>query len=446
MLDLIPDFGNVLYTIGAFLIAFGVVAAVHEYGHYIVGRICGIRATVFSLGFGPELWSREDRHGTVWRIAALPLGGYVRFEDGSEVLSASGASVAHGVVRGELVNPRHTLDGAPLWARTATVTAGPLFNFALSIIVFATLIMFRGIAAEPLTVGELRPMPGSDLSLLPGDEIIAINGEATPGIEGFAGFVTRLPLAPSLDYTVRRDGRTETIRAPHPYPTTVVGVTPGSAAADADLRAGDVVLSVDGEEVWSFGQLREKVGAAEGSSLSLELWRDGTTHEVLLTPRRTDLPLPDGTFETRFLIGVTGGLLFEPSSESPGLGPAIQYGVQKTLSIIRMSLSGLYHIAAGMISSCNLSGPIGIAETSGAAASQGWTTFIHFIALLSTAIGLINLFPIPVLDGGHLLFYAWEAVTGKRPGERTRSILTGIGLALILALMAFALLNDLRCP
>ncbi len=442
MLDLVPDFGNVLYTVGAFLVAFGVVAAVHEYGHYLVGRVCGIKAKVFSLGFGPELWSREDRHGTVWRLAALPLGGYVRFDDGA------GAYGVPADRKGEsgFSGPRHTLEGAPLWARAATVGAGPAFNFALSILVFAALIMFRGVAVDPLTVDEVRPMPGDGQALLPGDEIIAIDGLDSPGVEGFGSFIASLPSAPSLDYTVRRDGRYLIVSAPHPFPSAISGVTPGSAAADAGLRVDDVFLSVNGEDVWSFDQVRRITGASEGGPLLVEVWRNGMTHEVSLTPRRTDLPLADGGFETRYLIGVTGGSLFRPETESPGLGAAIGYGARDTLDVVRMSLSGLYHIAAGLISSCNLRGPIGIAETSGAAASQGWASFIQFIAVLSTAIGLINLFPIPVLDGGHLVFHAWEAVTGKRPGERVKSALTGIGLALILALMAFALLNDLRCP
>ncbi len=443
MLDLIPNFGNALYTIGAFLIAFGVVAAVHEYGHYLVGRLCGIKAEVFSLGFGPELWSYEDQRGTRWRIAAIPLGGYVRFEGDGDV---SSTTVAEESGRKALPSLRYTLDSAPLWARAATVAAGPVFNFALSILVFAAVNMSIGVAADPLTVDELRPMPGPVAELRPGDEIVAIDGQEVPDFNELGAFIARLPTLPLLDYTVRRDGRFEIVNAPHPLPSFIAGVAPGSAAADAGVVEGDVVLSVDGEEVRTFVELRDAVAISDDGSLLLKLWRDGETLEVALTPRRTDLPLADGTFETRYLIGVTGGLLFEPRTESPGLDRALEFGVLETLEMIRVSLSGVYHIAAGLISSCNLRGPIGIAETSGAAASQGWVSFIHFIAVLSAAIGFINLFPIPVLDGGHLVFHVWEAVTGRQPGERVRSILTGIGLALILALMSFALLNDIRCP
>jgi len=168
--------------------------------------------------------------------------------------------------------------------------------------------------------------------------------------------------------------------------------------------------------------------------------------EVSLTPRRTDLPSPDGGFESRYLIGITGGYSFEPVLERVGAGQALWYGVEQTGFVIQSSLSGLWHMITGAISSCNLQGPIGIAETSGAAASQGIDNFIWFIAVLSTAVGLLNLFPIPVLDGGHLVFHAYEAVAGKPPSERALNIFMTVGLTLLLSLMLFALTNDIFCP
>jgi regulator of sigma E protease len=159
-----------------------------------------------------------------------------------------------------------------------------------------------------------------------------------------------------------------------------------------------------------------------------------------------DLPLQEGGFETRWLIGITGGMLFEPRAETPSLLEAARYGVNQTIFIVESSLSGLYHMAVGAISTCNLQGPIGIAETSGAAASQGWLSFIWFIAVLSTAVGLLNLFPIPVLDGGHLVFHAFEALTGRPPSDGALRVMMGAGLALMGALMIFALTNDLFCP
>ncbi len=157
------------------------------------------------------------------------------------------------------------------------------------------------------------------------------------------------------------------------------------------------------------------------------------------------MPTADGGFETRYLIGVTGGLFFEPVTEMPGPFSAVAIGAGQVAFIVEQSLSGLWHMITGAISSCNLSGPIGIAETSGAAASQGLDSFIWFLAVLSTAVGLMNLFPIPVLDGGHLVFFAYEAVAGRPPSDRALRVLMAGGLALILGLMAFALTNDLFC-
>lgn len=437
MAGLMPDPGSLLHAAGAFLAAFGAVVAAHECGHYAVGRLCGIKAEAFSLGFGPELWSRRDRHGTLWRVAALPLGGYVRFAGGGDAEGSGGRS-APGL--------RHTLDGAPLWARAATVAAGPAFSFALSVLAFAAVAMVTGTASDPLTVERVGAAYVSGAELRRGDVIVAVDGRDVPGADGLAAFIAGLPAEPYLEYTVRRGGRHVTAAAPHPFPPAVAGVAPGSAAEEAGLLEGDVVLSVNGGEVWTFAQLREAVGRSGGAPLDLTVRRAGGTLGVRLTPRMTDVPLADGTFGTRRLIGVTGGPLFEPRTEFPGIGPALGSGVRETADIVRLSLSGLYHIAAGLIGSCSLSGPIGIAEAGAAAAGRGWASFVQFIAVLSAAVGLINLFPVPVLDGGHLAFHAWEAVSGKRPGERARGALSAAGLALILALTAFAVLNDILCP
>jgi len=198
--------------------------------------------------------------------------------------------------------------------------------------------------------------------------------------------------------------------------------------------------------VHAFGEVRRAVDAARGSPLALTVWRDGIEMPVTLTPKSTDLPLPDGGFETRYLIGVTGGLSFEPLRESVGPGAALRYGVAQTGFVVTSSLSGLWHMVTGAISSCNLQGPIGIAETSGAAASQGIDSFIWFIAVLSTAVGLLNLFPIPVLDGGHLMFHAYEAVAGRPPSDKALNVFMTVGLTLLLSLMLFALTNDIFCP
>lgn len=432
-------------TLAAFVVALSVIVAVHEYGHYIVGRWSGIHADVFSLGFGPVLYSRVDRRGTRWQVALLPFGGFVKFRGDAD---AASAGVDDAAVREmTAAERRSTMTGAPLWARTATVAAGPVFNFVLAIAVFTAIGLTRGTAVEPLTVGELRPVAVAH-EVQRGDVILAIEGQSLPqmGEAGFGGLTEGLPAVPLMEYLVLRDGQELRVQGPHPMPPVITQLAPQSAAINIDLRPNDVILAVDGDPIHAFRQLREKVEAAEGAPLQLSVLRDGRQMEFTLTPRRVDEPQSGGGFVTNWRIGIIGGLFFDPMTESPGFFSALSDGVANMWEIIRGSLSGLYHMVTGAISTCNMSGPIGIAEVSGAMASQGTVNFIYFIAVLSTAVGLLNLFPIPVLDGGHLVFYAYEAVAGKPPSDKVLRVLMAVGLTLILSLMVFALANDIFCP
>jgi len=441
-MGLVPDFGNLFFTLGAFVLALSIIVAVHEYGHYIVGRWSGIHAEVFSIGFGPVLFSKVDSHGTRWQVAALPFGGYVKFYGDA---NAASASDTEAMAQMNAADRRRSMPGAPLWARSATVAAGPVFNFLFSILIFAGYMLFNGIAADTPRLGAVHPLPAEVQDLREGDLITAIEGRATPNLQEFYRVASDLPGAPVVDYTVERAGNVLALEGPHPIPARAAGISLASAARDAGMRPGDVIMAVDDTPVWSFGQLPAIVNAAEGEALQLRIWREGEEIELTLVPRRTDLPLPDGGFETRWLIGLQSGAFFEHPTRQPSAAEILPFAAGETWSVITRSLSGLYHMVSGAISTCNLSGPIGIATTSGAMASDGIWPFIWFIAVLSTAVGLLNLFPIPILDGGHLVFHAWEAVTGKPPGERALNILMTIGLILLGSLMLFALFNDLFC-
>lgn len=448
ILGLIPEFGGLVWTILAFVVALSVIVAVHEYGHYIVGRWSGIHAEVFSLGFGPVLWSRIDRRGTRWQVAALPFGGYVKFLGDANAASGKDGETMAEIYQRDPAELRRTMHGAPLWARTLTVAAGPVFNFALSILVFTAIFMLRGVASDPLAVGELRALPAGHHELQAGDQIVGINGVSAPGIEDSAAwgaFVDGIPREPVLNFDVRRDNREITVPGPYLFPPLVAQVTPRSAAMDSGFQAGDVITAIDGTPVFAFDQLKTTVEASDGRALLLDVWRDGQTLEFTLAPRRTDEPQADGGFKTVWRIGIAGGMAFVPATEAAGPVEAITGGVAQTYRVVSGSLSGLWHMITGAISTCNISGPIGIAETSGAMAAQGAQSFIWFIAVLSTAVGLLNLFPIPALDGGHLVFYAYEAVAGKPPSDTVLRILMAIGVALILSLMVFSLGNDLFC-
>ncbi|MCA0872079.1 RIP metalloprotease RseP [Seohaeicola saemankumensis] len=445
---LIPQFGGFAYTLVAFVLALSVIVAVHEYGHYIVGRWSGIHAEVFSLGFGPVLWSRVDRRGTRWQVAALPFGGYVKFLGDANAASGKDEATMAEIFRENPDNLRHTMHGAPLWARAATVAAGPVFNFAMSILVFTAIFMFRGVASDPLTVGEFRALPDGVYELREGDEVVGIAGMPTPAFddaEAWTAFTAGIPMERSLDYDVRRDGQVVTVPGPFLFPPQVNHVAPRSAAIDAGLEPGDVITGIDGAPIFAFDQLKQAVESSDGRPLLLDVWRQGGTEQFTLAPRRTDEPQPEGGYITHWRIGIAGGMAFDPATETAGPISAFASGVGQTIEIVRGSLSGLWHMVTGAISTCNISGPLGIAETSGAMASQGAQSFIWFIAVLSTAVGLLNLFPIPALDGGHLVFYAWEAVTGRPPSDAALRVLMAAGLAVILSLMVFALGNDLFC-
>lgn len=443
MSDLIAQFGGTLWTLASFLLALAVIVTVHEYGHYIIGRLSGIRAEVFSLGFGPRLAAWRDRRGTLWQVAAVPLGGYVRFLGDANAASAG---------PGHAVDPglrRQTLSGAPLWARFATLLAGPVFNFVLAILIFAGFALVQGLPAERVEVGTISEAPpGIVNELQPGDQVLAIGDHPVSEWADLFAAADAVSPASQQRWRVLRDGTETVVTGPDPMPARISSVAPRSAAAEAGLAAGDVVLAIDGRPLARFGQMRERVEAADGHPLLLSVWRPGAgTADYTLVAKRQDLPAADGGYERRWLIGVTGGEgYFSPATRRVGPLEALALGAQQTGQIIGSSLSGMWAMLTGQIGSCNLGGAISIAESTGHAASAGGASFLWWIAVLSAAIGFLNLLPIPVLDGGHLMFYAWEAVTGKPPSDRALNLLTTLGMAAVLALMIFGLTNDLFCP
>jgi regulator of sigma E protease len=449
LLGLIPSFGNLALTLVAFVAALSIIVFVHEYGHYIVGRWSGIHAEVFSLGFGPVLYARTDRRGTRWQVAALPFGGYVKFLGDADAASAGKDEsflehIAHAEREKEI---RRSMHGAPLWARASTVAAGPVFNFILSILIYACFLLFMGPAVPQPTVGQMAdlPAPSQPVDLRPGDVVVGLGGRPVESFDGLQDAAAALDPAPVVPYTVRRDGAEIEVPGPWPYPALVEGFQPLSAGKDAGLRIGDVILEAGGREIVDFTQLVEVVTTSGGNPIPMVVWRDGSTFDLSVTPRSRDYQPPGGEFERRWMLGIPQSLAFEPARESAGLVGAITGGAAQTWGIVTTSLSALGKMVTGVISACNVSGPITIARASGDMASQGLTQFIQFVALLSTAVGMLNLFPIPVLDGGHLMFHAYEAVFRRPPSEAALKRLMAVGLTLILALMFFALFNDFRC-
>jgi len=443
--SILPALGGTVWILVFFVIALSVIVAIHEYGHYIVGRWCGIHADVFSIGFGKVLASRIDKRGTKWQIAALPFGGYVKFRGDADAASVGSEEVA------ETHDPRTTMPGAPLWARALTIVAGPVFNFIFAIAIFAGYQMYQGEATTPLTYASAPALPDgySYVSEFePGDQIVGLDGFDMTELGDFLQNASALVASERvLDYRVLRDGTEITIQGPHPVGTRVQNIVPRSASDDAGIRVGDYVLSVNGEDVHSISDIIRIKNENLDAALLLSVYRDGEVFEATMTPRRVDTPLPEGGFRTDYLIGLVGGMFFEPEVMPVGFFAAIQGGSSELWWRTTTSLSGIWHLITGSISTCNISGPVGIAQTSGSMAQQGTQSFVLFIGILSAAVGLLNLFPIPVLDGGHLVFHAYEAVARRKPSEAALKVLMSFGVAIIGAVMVFALLNDLIfCP
>ena len=241
---------------------------------------------------------------------------------------------------------RSTMTGAPLWARAATVAAGPLFNFALSIVIFTAVFMVRGVVSEPLTVGDLRPLPVAQ-ELRVGDEIVAIEGKAPPAFEdgtAYQSFMNALPQDETLDYTVIRDGSETTVSGPYVLPPIATQIAPRSAAGDAGLRQGDVIVRVDGAPIFAFDQLAQRVEGSEGRDPGAgDLARRARSLPIDLAPRRVDEPQPDGTFQTFYRIGIIGGMSFEPATTTPGSFEALGSGVGQVGAIVSARFRALAH-------------------------------------------------------------------------------------------------------
>ncbi len=436
----IPFFGGFLATVIPFVVVLGIVVFVHEYGHYIVARWCGIRSEVFSIGFGPVLWARRDRRGTLWQVAALPLGGYVKFLGDSDGASRADAARLQGMTATQRAETFH---GASVGRRMLTVLAGPFANFLLSVVVFAGLILWQGVPTERPILGAIEPLPGVEQPLRAGDLVLEVNRRAVAEIRDIYLAAAEMPAPGPMDFVVERAGERLELRAPFAMPPLVTGVEPLSPASRAGLRPGDVILTAGGAPLAAFDDLRAAVVGSDGREIPLEVWRDGETLTLPITPVERDADDGQGGFERRVMIGVAGASLYLPATETPAPWTAIGLGAERVVLVIVQSLNGLKHIILGTIGAENLQGPIGIAQISGETASQGFASFVTLIGVISTAIGLLNLFPIPVLDGGHFTAFVIEAVRGRPPSERVMQLAMSIGLGLILLLMVFATYNDI---
>ncbi len=364
MFDSVPFW---MWPVG-FLLVLGPLVTIHELGHYLVGRWFGVKAEAFSVGFGKELFGRTDKHGTRWKLSALPLGGYVQFKGDMNPASIPDAEAIQNI------SPEERDDGnfhhAALWKRALIVAAGPATNFLVAVLIFAAFALSFG---KPVT---------------------------EPIITAFAE---------------------------------------QSAGRDAGLEIGDRIVSLNGEPVEDFGEIVQEVIPYPGRELTFEIERNGSVQEVPVTAASL---LQQDRFGNESRIGLIGVMSDKRVFQPVGVFESIGYASGECVRIMQMMITGIKQIVTGQRSVQELGGPIKIAKFSGERLSLGPLPFIEFVALISINLAFINLLPIPALDGGHLAFYAAEAVRRKPVGAKGTEWAYRTGVALVLALMIFVTVND----
>jgi regulator of sigma E protease len=440
---------NFIYTVLAFLLALGPLIIFHELGHYFVARLCGVKVLRFSIGMGKVVWSRRfGRDQTEWALSALPLGGYVKMLDSRDPATAP---------RTEAELPRE-FTRQNVWKRIAIVAAGPIANFLLAIVVLAGLFM-HGVE-EPAT--RLRATPEATAAfkagLRGGDTIAAVNGarvqswsdlrweivraavdkqDARMEVRGAGGGTYRATIPAAVVGKLNVEGDVLNALGMSIWrPKPVLGeVPPGGPAARAGLQKGDLVAKVDGKPVGDGITLIEAVRASAGRPLQLDVVRAGQAIVATVTPERD----PKG----RLLIKAEVAQAPEMVTVTSGPLEALGQGARRTWETATMTLKMIGKMIIGEVSWKNVTGPITIADYAGQTARIGAVTFLQFIAFISISLGVMNLLPIPVLDGGHLLYYSLEVLTGRPLPERIGEIAQRVGVGLLLMLMALAVFNDL---
>jgi len=446
----------------SFVVAIGVLIFIHELGHFLVAKASGVGVERFSLGFGPRLWSIR-RGETEYCLSLIPLGGYVKMV-GEE---AHGEEAIHPGTEppgDSRIDPRKSFALKPLWARALIVFAGPGMNFVLAAVIFTGIFLFVGVPVLPTTVGRVLPdSPAAQAGLQPGDQIVAIDGrlvrhwgeldEAVARSEGRPLVLTMMRGGQRRDATVtpRRMASRTPFGEPTevwslgttPYQAPVVGeVKPGMPAAEAGLRPRDRIVAIDGQPIRTWDEMAEIISRRPGEPVGLTIQRDGERLELTVTPRAVTErdPLGNEIKVARIGIGQSTPQTFLR------LGPvaAVSRGIQRTWDVTVLTLVSFWKLLSGIIPASNIGGPIQIGMAAGQAAQEGLVPYAFLVAIISINLAILNLLPVPMLDGGHLLFFAIEAVMGRALSVRKREIAQQIGLALLLLLMVFAIGNDIR--
>lgn len=422
---------------GAFLLVLSILVFVHEWGHYIVARLCGVRVEVFSIGFGPELFGIRDSHGTRWKFSLIPLGGYVKMYGDSDPASATHEDVA-SIPEAQRSEAFFT---KPVGKRAAIVFAGPAINYIYAIIIMALVFAFNGQVKTPPYVGAVMGDTAAQAAgLMPHDEIVSIQGKPIKSFEDIRRFML-VGMSETMDFEVLRDGQTQHLQVTPEVKTDedrfgfkssrgFLGITSAQHAVPLEN-----IVSIDGEAVEDpaavlsarFGQ-RFVLGVDVGGDAPETFEVKPLLSENQNMAQEGYVVLANGNYEVK--------IHYSPVQ-------AVGQAFSETWEVSVGSLQALWQMVAGTRSATELGGLIRIGALAGDVAQKGFLALVTFSALLSINLGLINLFPIPVLDGGHLLFYGIEAAIGKPVPERAQEIAFRFGFGFLIVVMAFANINDL---
>jgi regulator of sigma E protease len=445
---------NILWSLAAFIVALGVLITVHEFGHFWVARRCGVRVERFSVGFGRAIFRRTDKQGTEYVLAMIPLGGYVKMLD--ERVEAVAPEYRH-----------QSFNNKTVWQRAAIISAGPIANFIFAVFAY-WLVFIIGVPSMRPVVGEIAPHSiAAQSNILPGMELKSVDGIETPDwdsvrmalIGEIGNAKTTVGIAPfgSSQVVVKQLDLTAWHFDPEKQdPVVSLGIIPrgpqiesilaqvqaDSAAQKAGLQAGDRIVKVDGQVLVSWQAFAIQVRDNPGKSMALEIERNGQPVNLTLIPDTKSV----GKGQAQGFAGVVPKIIPLPDEYKTirQYGPFVAFyeAGDKTWQLMKLTVNMLGKLITGDVKLNNLSGPISIAQGAGLSAEYGFVYYLMFLALISVNLGIINLFPLPVLDGGHLLFLAIEKLKGGPVSERVQDFSYRIGSVLLVLLMGLALFND----
>jgi regulator of sigma E protease len=441
-------------TIVAFVVVLGILILVHEFGHFIVARLSGVGVERFSVGFGPVLW-RYRGPETEYCLSAFPLGGYVKMMGDDE-------NPLEGGKTGDL-DPARAFNGKPLAVRFLIVFAGPAMNAVLAVVIFALVFMILGKPVIPAVIGRVTEGgPVAQANLKTGDRIVAVDGRPVQYWDDVLQAVQDLK-GGTIQFTVKNDAGERNVAVTparskakdlfgderdiwdigaRPFTAPTIGdVLTGLPASQAGLKSGDLVVAIDGKPVRTWEDLAETIRARAGQPTALEIKRGTEMLKVSVVPTAMKERGPDGKETDVGRIGISPAAATAFVRSNPIT--ALWEGTVRTAEVTELTAVGLYKIVVGQLDRKNIGGPIQIAVTAGEQARQGLPSLAFFTAVISVNLFLLNLLPVPMLDGGHLLFFACEAVLGRPLSVRKREVAQQVGFVLLMLLMVYAVYNDL---